>query len=592
MDKSAHQRITSEGMDMDKRLIDTLDQDQRRRLEDVRQAVENIWSRPLHRYYIDHSLAHSERVIALLDGLTAGIMSTDKRLSRTEVYILLAAAYLHDIGMQNEQFAEGDLETIRAHHHEQTAEMIYQSFERRDQAFALPPLGDPTIVDTVACVAKGHQEEINLHSTEYTVELTYGSGSDAERVRPQLLAALLRFADALDIDHNRVHIEQLKLLAVPVESQLPWWMCHYVNGVSIEDEYIRIEYRFPRKRPDYEELIVPQVERDIRAKHAALGEIFRMNRVKVAVARGRPRIRWMRLMEPLPKDVETLARKYLVPDLLTQPEFWNSFAVIMSFGKVVHTAFQGLDFAYGNKLLEQAANIVKYPADESLLNEFTNTWQDFSQHYRSYIEKKLFEPSERREAWVRRVDNAFQYLRAGATRVETSVETLARTIDSSSGFYQEIKKQLVEYPELMRDIDDVVSGPRVGAASQWDRGKLRQTIASFSEDEMRHLCAELNQVECQDLPRESRAARARALVDDFGRRDRFPELVAACCALRPTIQPDLFNVPYATQLATKARDLINKVTRPLALSADKLIQYLVEIIVPKEGDGYESLDNH
>ena len=76
---------------MNEQLMDRMDADQRRALENVRAAVGRLWSRPLHRHYTDHTVAHSERVIALLDGLTAGMMARtdvrdDKRLSSTEVF--------------------------------------------------------------------------------------------------------------------------------------------------------------------------------------------------------------------------------------------------------------------------------------------------------------------------------------------------------------------------------------------------------------------------------------------------------------------------------------------------------------------------
>ena len=104
-------------------------------------------------------------------------------------------------------------------------------------------------------------------------------------------------------------LEQLKLLDLPVESQLHWWKCHYVAGVSLVDEYIRVAYRFPKDRPDYEELIIPLVENEIRAKHAALEPIFRANAVKIAI--GEPQVRLMRLVKPLPEEVEALAREWV-----------------------------------------------------------------------------------------------------------------------------------------------------------------------------------------------------------------------------------------------------------------------------------------
>ncbi len=284
---------------MSSKLIDTLSTDQRRALENIRAAAERIWSRPLHRYYTDHATTHSERVIALLDGLTAGVMATGKRLSPTGVFCLLAAAYLHDIGMQNERFAGGNLEEIRAYHNEQTARMIYAVFEDSTNAFAIPLARDPGLVEAVALVAKGHRR-VDLGGPEYE---SFAHGGETLRLR--LLAALLRFADELDIDHRRVDLEQMKLLALPVESQLHWWKCHYVGGVSIVDGYIRVSYRFPQDRPDYENLIVPLVETEVRAKLAGLEEIFWANGVKVAL--GKPQVRPMRLVQPLPPEVEALA---------------------------------------------------------------------------------------------------------------------------------------------------------------------------------------------------------------------------------------------------------------------------------------------
>ncbi len=300
---------------MNSTLVNTLNADQRRALENVRDAAARIWARPLHRTFTDHTPDHSGRIIALLDGLTAGMMATDKRLSPTEVWVLLAAAYLHDIGMQNEKFAGGDLDEIRDQHHEQTAEMIYAVFEAPASAFAIPLARDPAMVEAVALVAKGHRR-VDLAAPEYE-PLVHGS----ETLRPRLLAALLRFGDELDIDHRRVDMEQIKLLALPTESLLHWWKCHYVGGVSIVDEYIRIAYRFPQDRPDYEGLIVPLVEEGIRAGHAALEEIFRADAVKVAL--GKSQVRLMRLVQPLPPEVEALAREKVEgaggTDLTPQP---------------------------------------------------------------------------------------------------------------------------------------------------------------------------------------------------------------------------------------------------------------------------------
>ncbi len=288
---------------MTRTLTSVLNDGQRLALANVRAAAERIWRVPLHRYYTQHGPAHSERVVALLDGLTAGMMATPQRLSPGEAFVLLAATWLHDVGMQDERFAGGDLEQIRAAHHQVTAELIYRAAQDPAQAFRLGLPDDPGLVEAVALVAKGHRRA-DLAAAEYE-PLIHGG----ETLRLRLLAALLRFGDELDIDHRRVDLELIRVMRLPVESQFHWWKCHYVSGVSIEDETIRIAYRFPHERPDYEGLIVPLVETDVRGRLSELEETFRAHAVKVAVARSQ--VRWMRAVQVLPPEVEAYARSQL-----------------------------------------------------------------------------------------------------------------------------------------------------------------------------------------------------------------------------------------------------------------------------------------
>jgi hypothetical protein len=228
-------------------------------------------------------------------------MATDKRLSPTEVLVLLSAAYLHDIGMQDERFAGGDLEIIRADYAEVTAELIYRSIENPAQGFDLSLPHDPALVEAVALVAKGHRKA-DLMAAEYE-PLVYGS----ETLRLQLLVALLRLGDELDVDYRRVDLEAMKLMAIPLEEQLRWWICYYIGGVRVLDEYITMAYRFPKARPDYRHLIVPLAEKDIRSALNDLEDILRAHSVKVALAK--PQVRWMRAMQVMPPELEERAKQ-------------------------------------------------------------------------------------------------------------------------------------------------------------------------------------------------------------------------------------------------------------------------------------------
>ena len=76
---------------MNKQLLDTLDTDQQRALQNVRAAVDRIWSRPLHRYYTDHTTAHSQRVIVLLDGLIISFINRLVLMSLSFEYSIISA---------------------------------------------------------------------------------------------------------------------------------------------------------------------------------------------------------------------------------------------------------------------------------------------------------------------------------------------------------------------------------------------------------------------------------------------------------------------------------------------------------------------
>lgn len=317
-------------------LLEQENPDLYRYVMDVRAAVEPILEWPAHPYYTDHSLRHSERVIEKLNGLTEALMKDpDHRLSTTEIYVLLAAAYLHDIGMQDQRHTK-DMEWIREHHHELTREMIFEYLEQRNKFIKLG-LPRISIIDrVVALVAEAHRE-VNLfqdsldefvHNTEVTynietiirtettrhgetvkyTEKIYNTETKytTETIRPRLLAALLRFADELDIDHRRVNMDRLKLMQAPIDSYLHWYLCHYVSDVRIENEYITICYRFPKECSHYEVLITLLVERKIRDELKELKDIFRRNGVKSDVSRCLE-VQYHRDLDPLPPEVEERA---------------------------------------------------------------------------------------------------------------------------------------------------------------------------------------------------------------------------------------------------------------------------------------------
>src|SRR5689334_16005116 len=103
------------------------------RLQRVRASAERIWTAPRLSWFTDHSAGrHSRRVVQLLGGLVDELQKGPQALNRSELFVLLAAAYLHDIGMQDfvvdergpEEFGVADYELIRTRHPERAKDLI------------------------------------------------------------------------------------------------------------------------------------------------------------------------------------------------------------------------------------------------------------------------------------------------------------------------------------------------------------------------------------------------------------------------------------------------------------------------------------
>lgn len=216
----------------------------------VRKKAEAIWRKPLLRQYTDHTIDHADRIVEILDKLCALLV---KPLTNDEAYVLICAAYLHDIGMQQERFFETEVVQKRF-----TQDEIAEAIDDQEEREAIIrqwhhlvseerikyELGrnylDEEYIAEVALVARGHSKE-KLES--YTDRTKAG-----KPMRLRLLAALLRFADELDLDYRRVNLDELQQAIISNESLAHWWKCHYVESVDVEgDGGIQITYCFSEK---------------------------------------------------------------------------------------------------------------------------------------------------------------------------------------------------------------------------------------------------------------------------------------------------------------------------------------------------------
>lgn len=278
-------------------LIDYLDPNWQRAVANVREAAARLWARPPQRHALDYGPAHTERVVTLLSGLAEGLMARrEHALAPEEIYVLLAAACLHSIGLLDEQ-DEPDAAARWARYPELSAEMIYRTLEapQASPAARLGLVDDPGLVEMTALLVARHR------ATDYPSPDYDNLGVGSTTLRPRLLTALLCLAVDLDLDYRRVDLEQLELMALPPDQALDWWLHHYVSGVQVVDEYVHISYRVPVNQMAYESALPTLLEHQVRARFDALRDIFRMYGVKADVAAST--VRPMRAVRPMPADV-------------------------------------------------------------------------------------------------------------------------------------------------------------------------------------------------------------------------------------------------------------------------------------------------
>lgn len=241
-------------IDLKSYLTDSLRAD----LNRIKESAKRLLSESIG-HYTDHTIEHSERIIKILNCLLVKLMEHNptndpydlQPLNEHEIFILLAACYLHDVGMHYKKETE-NLEEIREEHHIYSYYMIVNSVKdpQHNYNFNIPE----KYVDNIAEVSQGHRK-IDLSSRSFTDAI---EGINIE-IRPRFLTALLKLADELDIIYERVNIQRLKISNVNSYSMMHWFKHYYVMGIGITNGNIQIHFRFPQDSYEEYKKVVPQV---------------------------------------------------------------------------------------------------------------------------------------------------------------------------------------------------------------------------------------------------------------------------------------------------------------------------------------------
>lgn len=210
---------------------------------------------------IRHGFDHSIHLHQYADKLLENELEKDT-LTPKELFLILAAVYLHDIGMQTGwagyleiankrgSLTKEDKKKIRENHPQTSAHVIRQ-FKDKDRypgfyKDVLPPteVVSPILFYHLADICAVHRSP----ELKKTIKEDEKWANETEGIRKDLLAAVLQFADILHMDKSRVNETIFKqslnryLKHQPDEFDYEpkdWvrlFQNHYVEGLSIEQD--------------------------------------------------------------------------------------------------------------------------------------------------------------------------------------------------------------------------------------------------------------------------------------------------------------------------------------------------------------------
>ena len=236
----------------------------------IREVMESIWASDAPRIikdYTDHGEKHSETIIYFVQKLLQA--NPESEFSEQEIYLLLAGIWLHDIGMQcdvikypelkkeaerlgakfdvefaieteNNYLQEQQFEIRKNHHFLSAAWINYLYRETNSMSkLALAVKSIPNdLVNDLMDICKFHSKLPINNCPESTIF--------AFSIRKKMVAALLRFADELDISSTRLGLDRSHIFTMKPERSIHLWL-HKYTTVTINSNKVLLKMRLNPK---------------------------------------------------------------------------------------------------------------------------------------------------------------------------------------------------------------------------------------------------------------------------------------------------------------------------------------------------------
>lgn len=262
-------------------------------LEQLKKECTDIWKTPLMTWFSNHDTEHSRSVLIIIGKiLESGLKPS---LNIYELYVIIAASYVHDIGMQclNQtglnpagEMTPHDFDLVRDRHAEISHELVMKQFS--PQMYEREMNLTCTIIEElrthVALVAKGHagkhfDEVVKLYRQPKDNDMGLDNPVDGDGtiIRGDLLTALLLIGDELHLHHSRVCSKEsndYRQIKLSKTSHMHWYKHHYVDSVSIERGIINIRIGYPDRMENYVSLIIMELERKLSQQLKLVNQIL------------------------------------------------------------------------------------------------------------------------------------------------------------------------------------------------------------------------------------------------------------------------------------------------------------------------------
>lgn len=367
----------------------------------IREAMVAIWAPTTRiiRDYTDHGEEHSKRIIEYAAKLIKS--STQMSLEKKEVYLLLAGAYLHDIGMQcdvalhsavkkmseekysakfetnfnsrrSTDFSIEEQKELRANHQSVTAawlDCVYSSEQGSGKLEAAVRSVPDDLIDDLIDICRYHSKA-NIRTCE-----TYSKYDQSCRKR--LIAAILRMSDELDINSNRVEFETIKMYRLDTNNSLYWWL-HNKTVVTINGNIITLHVRLHPNDIELEDIVKKAFIDEFVGKNRSVVSVLQEERLSIAISAGSGVVKDERTKK-LPSDVVDLLKSKLseYDELEAQRKIVQSKVTLadLSISSPLK-AQEGKDGSSGRKENNVSSQNIKLNNISTFLHNFSHSYKN------------------------------------------------------------------------------------------------------------------------------------------------------------------------------------------------------------------------